>query len=258
MHESLLIGSEGRLRRLTLNRPDKRNALNIALCRDLVAGLREAGGDPGVGAILLDAQGAHFCAGMDLSEVLEADPEETLRLHLNLFSAGARLRKPMVAVVQGAALSGGLGLALNAHIVVAASDAKFGLTETRIGLWPYVIFQAIAAATGARKATEMALTARILSAEEALRLGIVDFIVEPEGLAQFSLRLANELAEASTDAVAEGLSFIQQSRGMGTGDAFEAAAGFRREVLASPDFREGVQAFREKRKPVWPSHRRRE
>ena len=113
-------------------------------------------------------------------EALETDPDEMLSLHQELFSIGARLRKPMVSAVQGAALAGGLGLALNAHIVVASADARFGLTEVRVGLWPYVIFPVVAAAVGYRKATELALTARIVDVEEACRIGIVDVVVEPE------------------------------------------------------------------------------
>ena len=183
MNESLLISSQGRLRRLTLNRPDKRNALDVALCRSLLDAVREAASDRTVGAILLDANGKDFCSGMDLTEALETDPDEMLPLHQELFSIGARLRKPMVSAVQGAALAGGLGLALNAHIVVASADARFGLTEVRVGLWPYVIFPVVAAAVGARKATELALTARILDVEEARRIGIVDFVAERWGAA---------------------------------------------------------------------------
>ncbi len=124
--------------------------------------VREAASDRAVGAILLDANGKDFCSGMDLQEALETDPDEMLSLHQELFSIGARLRKPMVSAVQGAALAGGLGLALNAHMVVASADARFGLTEVRVGLWPYVIFPVVAAAVGERKATELALTARIV------------------------------------------------------------------------------------------------
>src|SRR5512135_1712144 len=103
MNESLLISSQGRLRRLTLNRPDKRNALDAALCRSLLDAVREAASDRAVGAILLDSNGKDFCSGMDLSEALETDLDAMLSLHQELFSVGARLRKPMVSAVQGAA-----------------------------------------------------------------------------------------------------------------------------------------------------------
>jgi methylglutaconyl-CoA hydratase len=244
MNESLLISSQGRLRRLTLNRPDKRNALDVALCRSLVEAVREAASDPTVGAILLNAAGKDFCSGMDLAEALEANPDEMLAVHQELFSMGARLRKPMLAAVQGAAVAGGLGLALNAHIVAASSGARFGLPEVRIGLWPYVIMPVVAAATGFRKATELALTARIVHAEEACRMGIVDMVVEPDALNEQAERMALELAERSATVMEQGLSFMQQIAGLDPVSAAQLAGRFRREAHDSADFREGVLAFR--------------
>ena len=102
MTESLLISTEGRLRRLTLNRPEKRNALNAELCRRLIEAIGEAASGRSVGAILLDAQGRDFCSGMDLAEAAEANPDETLLLHQQLFGIGVGLRKPMLSAVQGA------------------------------------------------------------------------------------------------------------------------------------------------------------
>jgi methylglutaconyl-CoA hydratase len=244
MNESLLISSQGRLRRLTLNRPGRRNALDVALCRSLVEAIGEAASDRTVGAILLDAKGKDFCSGMDLAEALEADPDEMLPLHQELFSIGARLRKPMVSAVHGAAVAGGLGLALNAHIVVASSRARFGLPEMRIGLWPYVIFPVVAAATGLRKATELSLTGRIVDAEEACRIGIVDVLVEPDALDERAARIALELADRSATVIEQGLSFVQQIVGLDPAAAAKLAGRFRREAHDSADFREGVLAFR--------------
>lgn len=255
MSESLLVSSQGRLRRLTLNRPDKRNALDVALCRSLLDAVREAASVRTVGAILLDANGKDFCSGMDLTEALEADSDQMLPLHQELFSIGAQLWKPMVAAVQGAAVAGGLGLALNAHIVVASSDASFGLPEVRIGLWPYVIMPVVAAATGLRKATEMALTARMVDANEACRIGIVDVVVEPGALRERAERIALDLADGSVSAIEHGLSFGQQVLGLDSTAAAKLARRFRRGAHASADFREGILAFRQKRKPEWPSHR---
>ena len=254
MSTNLLISREGRIRRLTLNRPAKRNALDTALCRELALAMHEAENDPAAGAILIDANGPDFCAGMDLSEALEADAEAMVALHLELFSIGSRMVKPVIAAVQGAALAGGLGLALNAHVVVAASDARFGLTERRIGLWPCAIFRAVAAAAGERKALELALTARVFDAEEALRLGIVDFVVSPGGLPDQAASLAASIAEGSASASAEGLRFVRAIAGRSEEAAAGLAAEFRLRAHHSPDFREGVLAFRARRKPVWPSH----
>jgi enoyl-CoA hydratase/carnithine racemase len=255
MSENLLIHREGRLVRLTLNRPEKRNALDLALCRGLLAALQEAAADPSVGAILLEASGLDFCAGMDLSEVLEADPEQLLAVHRDLFTLGARLEKPMVAQVQGSAIAGGLGLALNAHMIIAETNSRFGLTETRLGLWPYVIFNAVAAALGVRKTTELALTARIIDAEEARRIGIVDVLVDLSRLREEGHRIAQGLAQASAGALRDGLRFVREIERLGGSEVTEKAIEYRRRTLDSPDFREGVMAYREKRAPVWPSHR---
>ncbi len=252
MSGSLLISTDGRLRRLTLNRPHKRNALDMALCFSLLDAVREAASDRAVGAILLDAAGKDFCSGMDLSEALGPEADGMLSLHQDLFSIGAGLPKPMVAAVQGAALAGGLGLALNAHVVVASTDARFGLTELRVGIWPYVIFQSVAAAVGERKATELALTARIFGAEEACRIGIVDITAEPGRLHEEARRIALAMALGSAEAIGDGLSFVRHA---GTPGLDGTAAAFRKKAWNSPDFREGVLAFLEKRKPVWPSQR---
>jgi len=239
---------------LTLNRPEKCNALDAALCRSLLDAIREAASDGAVGVILLDANGNNFCSGMDLTDAFETDADDLLSLHQELFSIGARLRKPMVSAVQGAALAGGLGLALNAHVVVASADARFGLTEIRVGLWPYVIFPVVAAAVGERKATELALTARIVDLEEACRIGIVDVVVERGALQEQAERIALEMADGSATAVEQGLTFVRQVVGLDPAAAAKLALKFRREAHASADFREGVLAFRRKRKPEWPSH----
>src|SRR5262249_14234541 len=131
----LAVSREGRVLRVTMNRPEKRNALNGALCRELVTAIDEGDRDPDVGAILLGGEGQAFCAGMDLSEMLNGREAELEDWHERLFTVARRVRTPIVAAVQGAALAGGTGLVANAHIVVASEDATFGLTEIRIGLW---------------------------------------------------------------------------------------------------------------------------
>src|ERR1700693_32613 len=126
----------GRVLRLVLNRPEKRNALNASLCRELSARLEEADRDPSVGAIVLGANGKSFCAGMDLNEIAQGNVEEINAAHERVFTIGARLEKPLIAAAQGAALGGGTGLVANCHIVIAAEDAGFGLPGIRLGLFP--------------------------------------------------------------------------------------------------------------------------
>src|SRR5437016_12963589 len=116
----LQVSREGRLLRLTLNRPEKRNALNGALCRELVAAIEQGDRDPGVGAILLSGAGKSFCSGMDLSEMLTPAESSLGPLHERLFTIGRRASTPIIASVHGAALAGGTGLVANAHLVLAA------------------------------------------------------------------------------------------------------------------------------------------
>src|ERR1700688_3152966 len=173
----LQVSREGRILRLTLDRPEKRNALNGALCRELVAAIEEGDRDPAVGAILLRGAGKSFCAGMDLDEMLTPAEAELGPAHERLFIIGRRVTTPIIAAVHGPALAGGTGLAANAHIVIASDDATFGLTEIRIGLWPFVVFRAVVAAIGERHAVELGISGRIVGAAEAHALGLVHHVV---------------------------------------------------------------------------------
>jgi enoyl-CoA hydratase/carnithine racemase len=243
---------EGRLLRLTLNRPEKRNALNVALCRKLVRALDDAAGDPAVGAILLTANGKAFCAGMDLAEVERgADAEEINAVHEQLFTVGARLAKPLIAGVHGAALAGGTGLVANCHIVVAGPEASFGLTEIRLGLWPFLVYRAVVGALGERRTLELSLTGRIFGGAEARDLGLAHEVTEDAaGRAE---EIARAVAGFSPTAVQEGMAFVQRVRGLGWQEAGAIAREVRNQVFTGEDFQEGIRAFGEKRSPRWPS-----
>src|SRR5437773_2048132 len=198
---SLAASREGRLLRLVLNRPDKRNALNRALCQELVAAIEQGDRDPGVGAILLSGSGKSFCSGMDLSEMLTPAESSLGPLHERLFTMVRRVSTPIIAAVHGAALAGGTGLVANAHIVIAAEDATFGLTEIRIGLWPFVVFRAVVAAIGERRAVELAITGRIIEAREAAAMGLAHHITSSAELETRAGEIAAAVAGASADAM---------------------------------------------------------
>src|SRR5262245_56063736 len=208
---SISASREGRLLRLVLNRPDKRNALNGALCQELVAAIEQGDRDPGVGAILLSGAGKSFCSGMDLSEMLTPAEASLGPLHERLFTIGRRVTTPVIAAVHGAALAGGTGLVANAHIVVAVEDATFGLTEIRIGLWPFVIFRSVVAAVGERRAVELGLTGRTIDAREAERMGLVHYVTPAAGLDERAGAIAAEVAAASPEALRAGLRFVAET-----------------------------------------------
>jgi enoyl-CoA hydratase/carnithine racemase len=243
---------QGRVLHLTLNRPEKRNALDAALCRAIVEAVDQASRDRSIGAILLTAKGKSFCAGMDLAEIAAgADSPQITAMHEQLFTMIARLEKPLVAAVNGAALGGGTGLVANCHIVVASSDATFGLTEIRLGLWPFLVFRAVSSALGERRTVELALTGRVFRSAEAREFGLVHEIADDAPAR--AQEIAQGLAEASPTAIQNGLIFTQQVRGLSWDKAGEVARLVRGEVFGSEDFAEGIQAFLEKRAPKWPS-----
>ncbi len=244
---------EGRVLRLTLNRPEKRNALGLATCRALVDAIEDSMHEDSTGAVLLDAEGPAFCSGMDLGEMFTPEARQLAHVHEQLFTLVARATKPIVAAVQGPALAAGMGLAANAHIVLAAEDAQFGLTEIRIGLWPYIVFRSIAMAIGERRAVELSLSGRLIDAAEAKQIGLVCEVCPAAELQGRAETLARALAESSLEAVRSGLLFVSESRGRSLVEAGHTAFRFREESFRSPDFIEGVKAFREKRAPRWPS-----
>jgi enoyl-CoA hydratase/carnithine racemase len=245
------IDRDRRVLRITMNRPEKRNALNMELCRSLVDALENADRDAAAGAILLTGNGKAFCGGMDLHEAIADAQPELVQIHERLFTIIARIRKPVVAVAHGAALAGGLGLVANSHIAIAPPDARFGLTEVRIGLWPVLVFRAVAMAVGERSATELSLTGRIFEANEALRMGLVTE-VSADPLARAG-EIARTLSESSPAALREGLDYVNRIRGMDWAEAGRLGQETRDRLMAEADFAEGVHAFFEKRAPRWPS-----
>ena len=242
-----------RVLRIALNRPEKRNALNLDLCRELVAALDTADGDPRVGAVLLCGNGKSFCAGMDLAEAATADPAAMSQIHEQLFTVHSRITKPIVAAINGAALAGGTGLVANAHIVVASEEATFGLTEIRIGLWPFLIFRGVALAIGERRAVELALTGRIVGAREALEWGLVHQVVANPETESAAAEIAKQLSEASPVALRSGLEYVREIRGKSWREAGKIGRLIRGQVLQAGDFAEGLEAFHGKRTAIWPS-----
>jgi enoyl-CoA hydratase/carnithine racemase len=251
MPDILETSRAGRVLRVTLNRPEKRNALSVELCGVLVETLGGAFADPEVGAILLSGNGRHFCAGMDLSEVSASTADSISDAQERLFTIGSRAEKPVVAAVEGASLGGGMGLVGNCHIVVAHPAATFGLTEIRVGLWPFLVYRALSAGLGERRVLELALTGRVFGATEAKEMGLVQEVADSPRTRAFEI--ARVVSEFSPTTIRSGLRFSREVRGEDWGTAGRIARRMRDEVFASGDFQEGLRAFVEKRTPRWPS-----
>jgi enoyl-CoA hydratase/carnithine racemase len=251
MSDILEISQHGRVLRIALNRPEQRNALSSDLCRELVDAINRANRDMRIGAIVLTGNGESFSAGMDLKELGNVSIETINNVHEQLFTVNMRISTPIVAAINGYAMGGGAGLVANCHIAVASGQAKFGLTEIKLGLWPFLVYHAVEMAVGERRAIELALTGRIFDAKEAQQLGLIHEIAPDSN--QRAMEIAEGLASSSPTAIHSGLDFVQEVRGKEWGSVSMIAGRIRDELFASADFQEGVRAFREKRQPKWPS-----
>jgi enoyl-CoA hydratase/carnithine racemase len=236
---------DGNILRITLNRPEKRNALSFAMCRQLAAAFEDAARDREIRAVVLTANGNSFCSGMDLLELDNVDLDAMADLHVAIFNVGKRMQKPIVAAVHGDAFAGGTGLVAAAHVVVAGPRVAFGLTEIKVGLWPFLIYKTVAEAIGERRATEWSLTGRVVDVEEAKVSGLVHRICKSPYDSAFEI--ARAIASSSAIAVSSGLGYIQQSRGKSWEESGKIGHALRNEVMRSAEFAEGLRAFREKR-----------
>ncbi len=252
MSDVVEVSRDGRVLRVALNRPQQKNALSAEVCRLLADVIEEAGEERRIGCILLESRGDMFCAGMDLTEAASADAAELSALHERLFTLGVRASKPIVAAVSGPALGGGVGLIANAHIAIAAQGCSFGLTEIRVGMWPFLIWRAMVMAVGEHRATALALTGRIFSANEALQWGLIHEVTPAFELEDRAVATAEHLAHSAPQMIQLGLTFVRKMRDADSSESVQLAHTFRQKAFASADFREGTAAFREKRKPVWP------
>lgn len=190
---SLRVEQDGRLCRIALAAPDKRNVLDAAGCRELLHEMFDAAASNQTGAILLEADGPVFCAG--------AEPGDD-----GFFSLGQRIEKPIVAAVKGVVISGGLALVANAHVAIAAQGTSFGFTDIREGKWPDAVFRAIGRAVGEHRALELGLTGRVFSTPDALSWGLVHYVAPAFELDDRATEIATALANANPEAICQALS----------------------------------------------------
>jgi len=204
----LLVENRGPVRILTMNRPDKRNALNYALTQALLDGLRAADADDSVASIVLTGAGPAFCAGADLTEFKDLTPENQplvdrrAELTMNLQGIFARLTKPVVSAVNGAAMGGGAGLALAGDVAVMAANAKLGYPEVKHGIVAAVVMAGLVRNVGRKAAFELVATGEPIDAARALALGLVNRVVAPDRVLPESIELAEKFAGVERAAMA--------------------------------------------------------
>ena len=248
--QALRIQQDGELLRVTLARPERRNAFDATLIAELTEAFGAVGGD--VRAALLAGEGPSFCAGADvewqrasIDLTFDENVEDALRLHAMLAALDSS-PAPLVARVQGYALGGGSGLVACADVVVAAPDATFGFSEVRLGIIPAVISPFVFARIGAGAARSLFVTGKRFDAETALRIGLVDVVAEDLDAAVDRQVAANHQSGPQATRAAKRLT---RERPSDPRDLARIAAGLR----AGDEGQEGLRAFLEKRDASWAS-----
>ncbi len=249
--EVLLVRREGGVARLTLNRPDKRNALDAALIAALKAALRAADEDPEVRVVALEGAGKDFCSGADLS-ALRTIAEGGVMENLDdveglaeLFLLPRRMRKPVVALVRGRALAGGCGLATACDLVLAAEGAQFGYPEVKIGFVPAMVMAILRRNVSEKRAFDLLVRAQPIGAAEAERIGLVNRVVADDAFAAEADALLAELAERSPSAVQLTKRLLYHSDAMGFEAAIRAGADLNVLARMTDDMQAGVRRFLE-------------
>lgn len=245
----LLIQAADGILSLTLNRPEKRNALDRATIEALTAALEQAELDSTVRAVAIRGAGKDFCAGADLDELLAsaaASPEENEQAAARLgavFSLIRRVPKPVVAVVQGRALAGGAGLATACDLVVAGSSSQFGYPEIQRGFVPAMVMTMLRRVAGEKRAFDLVATGRTVTAAEALDLGLISQVVPDAGLETTATALLGMLAQSSASAMALTKRLFYELEGRSFEEGIALGARVNALARAHPDFRTAIAAF---------------
>ncbi len=239
---------------ITLNRPDSLNSLNSEMARELNEALLEMDGDKNVRVVLLKGAGKAFCAGIDVNELAgqsALEYREWIERMENPLVTMSRMKKPVIARLQGVAAANGMGLVAAADLVIAAENARMGLTAINVGLNCVGPVIPVARCVGRKKALELLLYGKLIKAPEALALGLINKLVPKDELETEALRWAEELALKSPVAVQIAKSAFYKAEDMTYDKQFAYMNEAFARLCTTDDAKEGVQAFFEKRKPVW-------
>ncbi len=251
MPDEVLVSRDGAVGVLTLNRPDKLNALSLELMRQLADGLERFDQDDDVHVILLAGSERAFAAGADIADMAEAGPVEQYKR--NQFSRWERIRRvsrPIVAAVSGFALGGGCELAMSCDVIVASDTAQFGQPEINIGIMPGGGgTQRLIRAVGKAVAMDVILGGRFLTAAEALRYGLVSRVVPREHFFTEALRVARDMARKPPLALRLAKEAVLKAQELSLSDGLDYERKLFYLLFATEDQKEGMRAFLEKRQP---------
>src|SRR5579859_1307513 len=256
MFETLTLEFSGELATLTLNRPDKRNAINSKMVSEMQSALDNIETSRARVAIITGA-GKSFCAGMDLEMLADiasqssAENMDDSRRMAKMFRRIWSFSKPLIAAVNGAALAGGCGIATLCDFTLAVPEAKFGYTEVKIGFLPAIVSVFLTRQIGDKQARNLLLTGRLVEAAEALSLGLITEIVPRERLMQRAHELADVLIAASPISLTRAKRLLTSAAAASVDADLERAILENARIRCTADFKEGLASFLEKRKPVW-------
>ena len=255
-YSAIVVADTGPIRTITMHRPERRNAMTPEMQLELIAAFEDTAASA-CRVLVLSGAGDAFCSGLDLASLQQMNAQTPLQHRADseriarLFLALHELPIPTIAAVNGPAIAGGAGLAIICDFTLAVPAAKFGFTETRIGFIPALVSAFLALQIGRKQALDLLMTARVFDAQEAQRLGLVNEIVAHGKLAERTKALAETLLANSPQALAatKRLLIAQNKEWLSAAmvDAVEASTAAR----MTGDFREGISAFLEKRKPSW-------
>src|SRR3989454_11285525 len=256
MYSTLLLELTGHVATITLNRPEKRNAISAVMIAELQTALDEIEKSH-VRVGILTGAGKAFCSGMDL-EMLAAiaqqsptENQEDSRRMAKMFRRIWSFPKPLIAAVNGAALAGGCGIATLCDFTLAVPEAKFGYTEVKIGFLPAVVSVFLSRQIGEKKTRDLLLTGRVIEAAEAKEMGLGNAIVAPEKLMDRAKELADLLIAASPSSLTRAKRLLTTAAAASVDADLERAVLENARIRCTPDFQEGLASFLEKRKPVW-------
>ena len=257
MPEAILIHEADGVRTLTLNRPDRRNALSSEMQSELIAAFDDAGDSASTRVVVLTGSGEAFCAGLDLAGLQAMQHKTPLELSddahriSRMFRSLYDLPVPTIAAVNGHAVAGGTGLATLCDFTLAVPSAKFAYTEVKVGFVPALVSAYLVLQVGEKRARELLLTGRLFSAEEARSFGLVTEVVAADALNARVAALAQTLLANSPSALRATKELLGQQNRQWLDAALTHSMMANAEARETPDFREGIAAFLEKRKPTW-------
>ena len=252
-YELILVEKRGPVGLVTLNRPEAMNALNNQILNELMDALAELDKDDSIGALVVTGNERAFAAGADIKELSDKSRAEMMAGDpIAIFSRIMTIHKPVIAAVSGWALVGGCELALSCDMIIASENARFGQPEITLGVFPAAGgTQRLTRTVGKALAMEMILNNRMLSAQEALQFGLINRVVPNDKYLEEAIKLADEIAAQAPLAVRTAKELINKAYELTLSDALHQERQGFYNLFGSQDQKEGMQAFIEKRKPVW-------